>query len=72
MQIGDYKQAVTCYVTELSKNTIEGEIEVEYTPTMQILADMFGTKPLQGQLFRAIRTKVLGCYVTYCMEDVEL
>ena len=49
----------------------EGEIEVEYTPTLQMLAGMF-TKLLQGEHFRVMRTKVLGCYVTYCIKYVEL
>ena len=49
----------------------EGEIEVEYIPTLQMLADMF-TKPQQGELFRVMRTKVLGCYDIYCIEDLEL
>ena len=49
----------------------EGEIKVEYTPTLQMLADMF-IKPLQGELFRVMRTKVLGVYAVYCYENVEL
>ena len=44
----------------------EGEIDVEYTSTLQMLADMF-TKPLHGELFRDVRTKVLGCYVSYLL-----
>ena len=47
-----------------------GEIDMEYTPTLQMLADMM-TKPLQGDHVRVMRTKVL-CYVIYCIEDVEL
>ena len=39
----------------------KGVINVEYTPTLQMLADMF-TRLLQGELFCIMRTKVLGCY----------
>ena len=57
--------AVRCFFIE--EKVDEGEIKVEYTPTLQLLADMF-TKPLQGELFRV----VLGCYVIYYIKDVEL
>ena len=36
-----------------------------------MLADRF-TKPLQGELFRVVRTKMLYCYMIYCIKDVEL
>ena len=42
---------------------------MEYTPTLQMLANMF-TKPLHGVLFRVMRTRVLGGYVIYYIEDV--
>ena len=40
----------------------EGKIKVEYTSTLQVLADMF-TKILQRKLFKFMHTKVLGCYL---------
>jgi len=43
----------------LKEKIDEGEIAVEYLPTLQMLADMF-TKPLQGELFRMMRSKLLG------------
>ena len=55
----------------VKKNIDEGEIEVEYTPTLQILADMF-TKQLQGERVKVVCTKVFGCCVIYCIKDVEL
>ena len=36
-----------------------GEIKVEYTPTTNMLADVL-TKPLQGELFRAMRKQLLN------------
>ena len=55
----------------IKKKTDEDEIDVEYTPTLQMLADMF-TTPLQWELFRVMRTKLLGCYMIYCITDTEL
>ena len=36
-----------------------GEIKIEYTPTEEMLADIL-TKPLQGELFRKMRSELLG------------
>ena len=47
----------------------EGVFKVGYTLTLQMLVDNF-TKPLQGELFRVMRTMVLGCYVKYCINGV--
>ena len=49
----------------------DGEIEMEYTPTLQMLVEMF-IKPQQGELFRVMRAKVLECCVIYFIKDVEL
>ena len=49
----------------------EGEIDLEYTPMQQKLADML-PKLLLGELLRVMRTEVLGYYVIYCIKDVEL
>ena len=50
----------------IKKKIDKGEVEVEYTPSLQMLANMF-TKPLQGELFRVVRTKVHWFYLIYCM-----
>ena len=50
----------------LKEKIDEGEIAVEYLPTLQMLADMF-TNPLQGELFRMMRSKLLG-WVTVAEE----
>ena len=44
---------------------------MKYTPLLQMLADMF-TMPVPKELFRVMRTKVLGCSVIYCTKDVEI
>jgi hypothetical protein len=36
-----------------------GEVEIAYLPTELMAADFF-TKPLQGELFRRLRTEVLN------------
>ena len=36
-----------------------GELHIEYLPTEQMVADFF-TKPLQGELFRKMRSSVMG------------
>ena len=45
----------------------EGEIKAQFTSTPQ---DMF-TKPLHGEHFRVMPTKVLECYTVYCIEYVK-
>ncbi len=37
----------------------KGEVEIAYLPTELMVADFF-TKPLQGELFRRLRAKVLN------------
>jgi hypothetical protein len=37
-----------------------GEVEVEYKPTGEMIADIL-TKPLQGELFRRMRRAILNC-----------
>ena len=37
-----------------------GEIEIEYKPTKEMLADIL-TKPLQGELFQQLRNELLNC-----------
>ena len=37
-----------------------GEINVEYKPTKEMLADIL-TKPLQGELFVQLRNELLNC-----------
>ena len=44
-------------------------MEVKYAPTKQMWADA-NTKPLQGQLFREMRSKIMGCEIDYD-DDVE-
>jgi hypothetical protein len=36
-----------------------GEFVVAYVPTKEMLADIF-TKPLQGNLFRTLRDRLIG------------
>ena len=36
-----------------------GEVDIEYKPTKLMLADLL-TKPLQGDLFRAMRQELLN------------
>ena len=47
----------------------QGDLEVKYAPTKQMWADA-NTKPLQGQLFREMRSKIMGCEIDYD-DDVE-
>ena len=37
-----------------------GEIKISYLPTAEMVADLL-TKPLQGELFRKLRNKLLNC-----------
>ena len=37
-----------------------GEINIEYKPTKEMLADIL-TKPLQGELFMQLRSELLNC-----------
>ena len=37
----------------------QAELKIEYLPTEDMIADFF-TKPLQGELFRKLRDKILG------------
>ena len=56
----------------IKEKIYEREIELEYTPTPPMLADIF-TEPQQEELFGVMRTKVLGCYVIYgSILDAEL
>jgi hypothetical protein len=36
-----------------------GEFDIAYVPTNEMLADIF-TKPLQGNLFRTLRDRLIG------------
>ena len=38
----------------------KGEIKIHYLPTSDMIADVL-TKPLQGELFRKLRDKLLNC-----------
>ena len=42
----------------------QGDLEVQYAPTKEMWADV-NTKPLQGQLFREMRSKLMGVPVDY-------
>ena len=42
----------------------QGDLEVRYAPTKEMWADV-NTKPLQGQLFREMRSKLMGVPVDY-------
>ena len=42
----------------------KGDLEVKYAPTKQMWADA-NTKPLQGQLFREMRSRIMGCGIEY-------
>ena len=42
----------------------QGDLEVKYAPTKEMWADI-NTKPLQGQLFREMRSKLMGIDVNY-------
>ena len=72
---GKFTSHRTKHITEryfFIKVKIDGEeMDMEYTPTLQMLAETF-TKPLQGQRFRVMGTRVLGCYVIYCIEHIQL
>jgi hypothetical protein len=44
-----------------TKDKVEsGELMIEYLPTEEMVADLL-TKPLQGELFRRLRSKLLNC-----------
>ena len=43
---------------------VQGDLEVQYAPTKEMWADV-NTKPLQGQLFREMRSKLMGVPVDY-------
>jgi hypothetical protein len=43
----------------LSDRVKSGELSIRYVPTSDMVADMF-TKPLQGELFRKLRRKLLN------------
>ena len=40
----------------------KGEIKINYLPTSEMIADIL-TKPLQGELFRKLRDKLLNCAI---------
>ena len=42
----------------------QGDLEVQYAPTKEMWADV-NTKPLQGQLFKEMRSKLMGIPVDY-------
>ena len=42
----------------------QGDLEVQYAPTKEMWADV-NTKPLQGQLFREMRARLMGVPVDY-------
>ena len=42
----------------------QGDLEVKYAPTKEMWADI-NTKPLQGQLFREMRSKLMGIDTNY-------
>ena len=46
----------------------KGDLEVKYAPTKQMWGDV-NTKPLQGQLYREMRAKVMGVPVDYDDDD---
>ena len=49
----------------------KGELTIEYCPTSEMLADYF-TKPLQGSLFRKMRSVIMGWeHVNVLKEDYE-
>jgi hypothetical protein len=57
----EYINDVTSDVTRTSKTPAtkdSGEIIVKYCPTRMMIADIL-TKPLEGALFRELKTKVL-------------
>ena len=46
----------------------QGDLEVKYAPTKEMWGDI-NTKPLQGQLFREMRARIMGCEVDYDDEE---
>ena len=48
-----------------------GNASVYASSTKESSTKLF-TKPLHGELFRVMRTKVLECYVIYCIKIVGL
>ena len=51
------------------KDRIEnGEIIITYLPTSEMVADIL-TKPLQGELFRNLRNKLLNCEALHILDD---
>ena len=42
----------------------QGKVSIKYCPTQQMWSDIF-TKPLQGQQFRLMRSKIMNCPIDY-------